>query len=86
MRWHKCSTRSAGRKFTLRSELHDIKRGKYEGVQNFVARTEKVRMELKEACDENVPDDVMVHAVLSGLGKVYDAFVRQIKYGAGNLS
>lgn len=78
-------TKSAGRKFSLRSALHEIKRGKSEGVLSYIARAESIRTELKEACDEDVAEDVMVHAILSGLGKAYDSFVRQVKFSSEDL-
>jgi hypothetical protein len=78
--------RSAGRKFGLRSQLHDLKRGKSESVLVYVSRAEKIRTELLEACDEEVSEDVMVHVILSGLGKAYDAFVRQVKFGTEDLT
>lgn len=79
-------SRSAGRKFSLRSELHDIRRGKSEGVLSYLSRAEKIRAELKAACNEDVADDVMVHAILRGLGKSYDAFVRQLQFSTEELS
>jgi gag-polypeptide of LTR copia-type len=73
--------RSSDRKFSLRSQLHELKRGKSEGVLMHVARAEKIRTELKEDCNKDVSDDSIVHAILMGLGKAYEAFVRQVKFG-----
>jgi hypothetical protein len=78
--------RSAGRKFGLRTQLHELKRGKSEGVLVYVARAEQIRTELLEACDEDVSEDVMVHALLSGLGKAYETFVRQVRFGTEDMT
>jgi hypothetical protein len=52
----------------------------------YVARAEKIRTELLEACDEDVSEDVMAHVILSGLRKAYDTFVRQVKIGTEDLT
>jgi hypothetical protein len=79
---------SVGRKAVLRQMLKEIKRKKTEDVLVYVSRAEILRAELKDACDEVIPDDAFIYYILDidGLGNAYYAFVRQYRYGNEVLS
>ena len=72
---------SVGRKAVLRQMLKEVKRRKSEDVLVYVSRAEILRAELKDACNEDIPDDAFIHYIMDGLGNAYIAFVRQYRYG-----
>jgi hypothetical protein len=78
---------SVGRKAVLRQLLKELKkRKKTEDVLIFISRAEILRTELKDVCNETVPDDAFIHYILDGLGSAYREFVRHYRYGNETLT
>jgi hypothetical protein len=77
---------SVGRKSVLRQQLKQLRRKKTEDVLIYVSRAEILRTELKDACNETVPDDSFIHYIVNGLGSAYREFVRQYRYGNETLT
>ena len=72
---------SVGRRSVLRQQLKGLSRKNSEDVLSYIARAEILRTELKDACNEELPDDEFVYYIFDELGRAYDAFVRQYRYG-----
>jgi hypothetical protein len=47
---------------------------------------EGVRSELKDACNEEVSNDIFISAVLRGLGPAYDAFVQHLEFSGTEIT
>jgi hypothetical protein len=77
---------SVGRKAVLRQQLKELKRKKTEDVLIFISRAKILRTELKDACNESVPDDAFIHYILDGSGSAYRDFVRQYRYANETLT
>jgi hypothetical protein len=77
---------SVGRKSVLRQQLKELRRKKTEDVLIYISRAEILRTELKDACNESIPDDAFIHYVLDGLGSAYREFVRKYRYGNETLT
>ena len=78
-------SQSVGRKAVLRQQLKALSRKKTEDVLSYVSRAEIIRTELRDACNEDIPDDAFTHYILDGLGRAYNAFVRQYRFGNETL-
>lgn len=74
-----------GRKAVPRQQLKEIKR-KSEDVLAYISRAEVIRSELRDACNEDLPDEAFMHYVLDGLGNAYRTFVRHVRYANEVLS
>jgi hypothetical protein len=77
---------SVGIKSVLRQQLKELRRKKTEDVLIYISRAEILRTELKDACNESIPDDAFIHYVLDGPGSAYREFVRQYRYGNETLT
>jgi hypothetical protein len=64
----------------------ELRRRKTENVLVYTSRAKILRTELKNACNETVPDDVFIHYILDGSGSAYKEFVRQYRYGNESLT
>ena len=73
-------SQSEGRKGMLRGQLKDLKKRKDEDVLTYVSRAERLRTELRDACNEDMPEQAFIDYLLDGLGSAYSAFIRQIRY------
>ena len=78
--------KAQGAKRYLRRELEDMKCGRNEDVLAYVGRAQMKRLQLLEACDEEIKDANFIDILIDGLGSEFATFKSHMDFRPADMT